>query len=144
MMGRPRFVGLFFAFAGVSVLSAFGQPNGQHTSNDLVTFAEDVAPILYRRCAVCHHANGVAPFSLLTPEEAAGKAEMIKEVVIEHRMPPWHASPEHGKFKNDRRLTTEEIETIVRWVDSDHPPAISRICRHARISRRSGKSASPT
>src|ERR1017187_2213951 len=30
------------------------------------TFARDVAPILYRHCAICHHPGEVAPFSLLT------------------------------------------------------------------------------
>ena len=32
-------------------------------------------------------------------------------------MPPWHADPAHGKFKNDRRLTPQEKETIIGWVD---------------------------
>jgi hypothetical protein len=32
-------------------------------------------------------------------------------------MPPWHADPHVGEFKNDRRLTEAEIETIASWVD---------------------------
>jgi hypothetical protein len=32
-------------------------------------------------------------------------------------MPPWHADPAHGTFRNDLRLTDREIDTIVRWAD---------------------------
>ncbi len=34
-----------------------------------VTFTKDVAPVLQRSCQQCHHANGVAPMSLVTYEE---------------------------------------------------------------------------
>jgi hypothetical protein len=32
-------------------------------------------------------------------------------------MPPWHADPAHGTFRNDLRLSDKEIDTIVRWAD---------------------------
>jgi hypothetical protein len=31
-------------------------------------------------------------------------------------MPPWHADSRYGEFLNDRRLSLQEIETIVTWV----------------------------
>ena len=34
-----------------------------------VTFTKDIAPILQRSCQECHHADGVAPMSLVTYEE---------------------------------------------------------------------------
>ncbi len=46
---------------------------------------------------------------------------MIKEVVIQRRMPPWHADPRYGKFTNDRRLTQDEIDKIVEWTDAGTP-----------------------
>jgi hypothetical protein len=36
-------------------------------------------------------------------------------------MPPWHANPAHGKFKNDRRLTDEELSQIRAWVKAGAP-----------------------
>jgi hypothetical protein len=36
-------------------------------------------------------------------------------------MPPWHADPAVGHFKNDPRLTQEEIDTIARWADGGAP-----------------------
>ena len=32
-------------------------------------------------------------------------------------MPPWFADPAHGRFLNDRALSTAEIDTLIAWVD---------------------------
>jgi mono/diheme cytochrome c family protein len=83
-----------------------------------VTFAKDVAPILYKNCAGCHRPGEVAPMSLLSYKQVRPWAKSIREVVAERRMPPWLADPHYGEFSNDRRLSQKEIDTIVAWVDS--------------------------
>jgi hypothetical protein len=40
---------------------------------------------------------------------------MIREVTKERRMPPWHADSRFGHFANERRLSTQEIETLSAW-----------------------------
>lgn len=85
------------------------------------TYAKEVSRIIQAKCADCHHPNGIGPFSLLTYRQTKGWAEMIKEVVSDRRMPPWHADPAVGKYRNDRRLTDEEIQTIVKWADGGRP-----------------------
>ena len=95
------------------------------------TFYKDVAPILNRRCVSCHRAGTAAPFSLLKFADVRAQAEMIAEVVIDERMPPWYAHPKHGKFQNDPSLSRAERDTLVSWVRtgrlegnaSDAPPA---------------------
>jgi hypothetical protein len=37
-------------------------------------------------------------------------------------MPPWHADPQFGKFRNDRSLSQQQIDTLVAWVDAGSPP----------------------
>jgi hypothetical protein len=87
------------------------------------TFSKDVAPILQRRCEVCHRPGTAAPMSLLTYNEARPWAKSIKQRVEAREMPPWHIDRTQGiqQFKNDRSLTDAEIATIVSWVDGGAP-----------------------
>ena len=89
-----------------------------------VTFAKDVAPIFQAKCQECHHPGTVAPMSLVTYEETLPWAEKIKDRVTTRNMPPWHLDRTVGiqKFKNDTSLTDDQIDTIVRWVDSGKAP----------------------
>jgi mono/diheme cytochrome c family protein len=86
-----------------------------------ITFHKDVEPIFQKRCVECHRPGEVGPFSLLKYEKAKSSAKQIKEVVVKRRMPPWHADPKFGEFKNDRHLSTQEIDTIAGWVDGGAP-----------------------
>ena len=80
-----------------------------------VTYATDVAPILYQHCTGCHHPNDIAPMSLMSYTEARPWAASIREAVVSRVMPPWGANPHYGKFSNDLRLSDAEIETIRLW-----------------------------
>lgn len=86
-----------------------------------VTYSGDVAAILQRRCQECHRPGQVGPFSLLTYERAKNWADTIHEVVLEQRMPPWHADPLYGEFSNDRRLTDGERKTLLAWIEQGCP-----------------------
>jgi mono/diheme cytochrome c family protein len=83
-----------------------------------ITYAKQVSRIIQENCQTCHHPGTAAPFSLLTYEQAVNWSETIKEVLVDKRMPPWHADPRYGKFSNDRRLKKEESDTILAWIDS--------------------------
>ncbi len=104
---------------------------GADTAPERVTFSRDVAPIFQENCQMCHRPGEAAPMSLLTFDEARPWAKSIREKVSARAMPPWHANPDIGEWKNERRLTDEEIATIVAWVDqgtaqgdpADLPPA---------------------
>src|SRR5207247_2647452 len=82
---------------------------------------EAVLPILQKRCQDCHRPGQIGPMPLLNYEDAVGWSETIREVVAEKRMPPWYADPKHGKFKNDRRLTDEELKALLSWLDGGMP-----------------------
>ncbi len=86
-----------------------------------VTYAEDVAPIIRDKCQSCHRPGQIAPFSLLSYDQARRWKLGIREVVLDRRMPPWHADPRHGTFANDRGLTAKQRATLVAWVDQGTP-----------------------
>ncbi len=85
------------------------------------TFNKDVAPILYENCATCHRPGEVAPFSLLTFQDAAKRAPLIAAVTASRVMPPWKAEPDHGSFLNERRLSDAQIATLRAWADAGAP-----------------------
>src|SRR5262245_45841993 len=85
------------------------------------TFSKDVAPILYNKCVSCHRAGEIGPMSLITYREVRPCAASILDKVSSRIMPPWHADPQYGSFRNDRSLTANEIDTIVRWATAGSP-----------------------
>ncbi|HXI93432.1 MAG TPA: cytochrome c [Blastocatellia bacterium] len=117
---RNRFFLLGVLTVGLcSLLVIGGAASGPSTAT--ATFTRDVAPIFYNRCVECHRAGEVAPMSLITYNEARPWAKAIKQKVVDRSMPPWLASPENTHFKNDRRLSQKEIDTIAAWVEAGAP-----------------------
>jgi hypothetical protein len=83
-----------------------------------ITFSKDVAPILWNNCASCHRPGQIGPFSLLKYQDAAKRADFIKEITKDRRMPPWKPEPGYGDFRDVRRLSDKDIDTLARWADS--------------------------
>ncbi|MGH9840260.1 MAG: DUF3471 domain-containing protein [Blastocatellia bacterium] len=129
-MSKFRIAGIvitcFAAIAFISYTSTSANNRGK-----AVTFSKEVAPILFKSCAECHRPGETAPFSVLSYKDVRPWAKSIREKVTNRTMPPWHADPHVGEFKNDRRLAQAEIDTIAAWVEGgaaegdakDLPPA---------------------
>ena len=129
-MNRIRLFALMLA--GCAAVALVLLPASQANSKPKqVTFSKDVAPIFNKNCAECHRPGESAPFSTLSYKDVRPWAKSIKEKVANRTMPPWHADPHFGDFKNNRLLTQAEIDAIVAWVEGgaaegnpkDLPPA---------------------
>jgi peroxiredoxin len=86
-----------------------------------VTFCKDVAPILFQHCIECHRPGEIGPFDVSNYHETRGWAEMMVETIEQGRMPPWHANPNHGSFKNARHVSTEIAKPIRAWIEAGTP-----------------------
>ncbi len=86
-----------------------------------VTYHKDVAPILDRRCVECHRKGEAAPMPLGTYQEVRPWAAAIRQAVLSAKMPPWLADPKFGHFRNDRRLSEGEKQTIATWARNGAP-----------------------
>ena len=102
---------------GLAFIASTKADNTNKKTARNVTFNKDVAPIFFKNCAECHRAGESAPFSTLSYKDVRPWAKSIKEKVVNRVMPPWHADPHFGEFKNNPSLTQAEIDTIVSWVD---------------------------
>lgn len=100
-------------------------PTGPN-ANAPLTWAETVEPILQQRCQNCHREGGIAPFTLMTYEDFKGVAEAAKIKITSREMPPWGAFDDEAckhrlGFKDDLRMTDQEIQKIVAWMDAGMP-----------------------
>ena len=93
---------------------------GTATASTGPTFTKDVAPILVKNCGRCHGGGGIASrVPLLSYDTARPWANSIKQKVLAREMPPWPADPKESvRFRNDARLSQQEIDTLVAWVDA--------------------------
>ena len=86
-------------------------------AHERLTFNKHIAPLVFERCAGCHHPGEVAPFSLLSYSDVKKRAKQIVQVTKDQYMPPWKTVEGHGRFVGERRLSKEEIALISRWVE---------------------------
>lgn len=88
---------------------------------EAITFNEHIGPIVHSHCSSCHRPGKAAPFPLLTYEDVAKRAPLIRAVTQSRYMPPWHAEPGYGSFKGERRMLDSEVDLLARWIDGGAP-----------------------
>jgi hypothetical protein len=125
---KPRgiFRGILLVAALSSSIQIAGAPptvSAESQSDTAPTFAKNVAPIIFKNCVSCHRSDGsAANVPLVSYEEVKLKAGEVKDKVRTRKMPPWPAdSTQSLPFRNDPRLSQQDIDTLVDWVDKGAP-----------------------
>ena len=116
------------ALAAQQTLAVTAADRSPSRTHETPTFYADVLPVLQENCQTCHRDAGanmggqIAPWPLVTYEDARRRAPRMATAVREGRMPPWSAADWHkGTFKNERVLEDEEKATIVAWAEGGTP-----------------------
>jgi len=104
---RPK--GCRFAFADVA--GTYGVPD----------YATQIAPLLKQNCVECHRKDGIGPWSMSSHRRVANYAEMIEEVLLTRRMPPWDPNPDYGDFLAPHQLDREQTQTLLAWAKAGAP-----------------------
>lgn len=110
---------LLFAIAAIAFAEARAKSKTEEAHR--VTFNRDLAPVVFRSCAPCHHPGEAGPFSLLTYGDLKSRARQIADVTQKHIMPPWLPEPGEFKFSDDLHLSQEEIALFQKWVEAGMP-----------------------
>ena len=101
---------------------------------DVPTFHGDVEVILQKNCQDCHRPGQVAPFSLLTYDQARKRGSDIVHVTGEKVMPPWPASTSFGgPFRDQRTLGDADLATLRAWVEAGCPEGDAAKAPAARV-----------
>jgi hypothetical protein len=98
-------------------------PTSAQSTDQNITFARDILPILQENCQDCHRDSGIGPMSLMNYAEVRPWVALIQYKVVNREMPPWHIDRAIGlqKFKNDLALSDDEVAMISAWADAGAP-----------------------
>ncbi len=91
---------------------AAGQPK---LLSYIPTYYKDVKPILDRNCVGCHVDGSIAPFKLTDAASAVEHARVAQLAVQSKRMPPWQPGDDSPKYRDELKLTDDEIAVIANW-----------------------------
>ena len=112
------FLVLVVASAGLAARHSAATPQSAPTpAQPQISFDRDIAPIVFRNCAQCHHPGEAGPFPLLTYADVKTHGRQIAFVTSKRIMPPWLPEPGELKFADELRLSDAEIAMIQTWVD---------------------------
>lgn len=84
-------------------------------------YTTEVAPIIVDNCSECHRWGGAGPFALDSYTSLLGWSPMIREVLLNKRMPPMQVDPEIGHTESAQYLSAETLQTLVHWMDAGAP-----------------------
>ena len=109
-----------------------------------VTFSGEIVRLLRANCQGCHHDGGIAPFPLVTYEDAYAHRTQIQIVTTTVRMPPWKADAGCATFAGDPRLSTRTSARSTRGCSPGRRRAIRPSCPRRSLSTTAGRSGLPT
>jgi mono/diheme cytochrome c family protein len=90
-------------------------------STTVPTFYKDIHPIFVENCITCHTPGGIGPFDLNSAEVAHQGAPDIAKQVQARTMPPWMPGENNPPMLDERKLSDEEVQTILDWVEAGAP-----------------------
>jgi mono/diheme cytochrome c family protein len=82
-----------------------------------LTYHRDIAAIVQKRCQSCHREGEVAPMPFESYDDVLAYANMVEEVVLNERMPPYPGETSRA-FASDERLSADERRTLLDWLRS--------------------------
>lgn len=86
-----------------------------------ISYTDTIVPILKENCVACHVQGGIAPWAMSEYAMIKGFSPMMREVIRTKRMPPWHADPEIGHWRNAVGISDDDIKTLVNWIEAGSP-----------------------
>jgi hypothetical protein len=84
-------------------------------------WSTNVAPIIYNKCANCHHSGGAGHANFTSYDTVKAFAGSINAYISTGKMPPWPPDPTYKNYAHERRLSTTEISTITSWITNNIP-----------------------
>jgi len=108
------------ATANVSGCAIESSALTQHQQNP-PDYSTEVAPVIVENCSTCHRSGGAGPFPFDSYISLLGWSPMVREVVLNKRMPPMQVDPETGASENAHAISAAEREKLLHWMAAGAP-----------------------
>lgn len=79
------------------------------------TWSSHIAPIVYNKCASCHHQGGAGHYDFLNYDTAKYFGAAINADVSQKTMPPFPPDLNYQRYAHERTLSPGEISAIQQW-----------------------------
>ncbi len=93
------------------------------TADEPPSYAKEVSRIIQDNCQICHQPGQIGPTSLTSYDEVRPWAPLIQLKVMQREIPPYQYDHDVGiqALKDDWRMSAEDINTVVAWVNAGAP-----------------------
>jgi hypothetical protein len=92
-----------------------------------VTFANDIYPLIERKCVSCHRPGGSAPFSLQTYQQVRRRGDLVGTMVLTRSMPPCYGKSDFVEFcEGGGHFSDEEAVLLQDWLRQGKPEGPER------------------
>ena len=118
---RAGFLAITILFCSLVAVSFAERTATSRQTAARVTFSHDIAAIVFRSCAPCHHAGEAGPFPLISYGDVKSHARQIVDVTSKRLMPPWLPSQDGLLLEDDSHLSGDEIALFQKWVAAGTP-----------------------
>lgn len=102
------------AFEGCSI-------NYESDPSAVPDYSAEIAPIIVEHCAICHREDGAGPFPFDGYYSLAGWSPMVREVIMNKRMPPMQVDPAYAATPNAHFLSAEKRKKLLDWMQAGVP-----------------------
>jgi len=90
------------------------------STESMITYHKDVAPILRNHCMMCHSEGNAGPFTLTSYDDATDWIKMGLREIKAGRMPPAQVESDLA-IRNPNTLSAAEVKTLESWIKSGKP-----------------------
>ena len=84
-------------------------------------YATEVAPIIIDNCSTCHRWGGAGPFPFDSYLSLLGWSPMVREVVLNKRMPPMQVDNELASSASAHFISAEDKQKLIHWMAAGAP-----------------------
>lgn len=93
----------------------------ENNADSIPDYSTEIAPAIVEHCTICHREDGAGPFPFDSYYSLVGWSPMVKEVILNKRMPPMQVDPTFDVTPNAHFISPGKRKKIMQWMLAGSP-----------------------